>query len=93
MCTLLIFLEFLEKGHEICHFWAIPQFSTGTQTRVVSVPIDRTKVVPVPRKSGIGTHSQNRVGTGIDQSGTGTDASRSPDSCILALLSPVFVHR
>ena len=27
-----------------------------------------------------------------DQSGTGTDASDSPDFCTLALLSPRFVH-
>ena len=26
------------------------------------------------------------------QSGTGTDASRNPDFCTLALLSPKFVH-
>ena len=68
--ALLILVEFLEKGHEICHFWAISQFGTGTQIRVVSVPIDRTKVVPVPRQSGTGTHLQNRVGINTDQSGT-----------------------
>ena len=99
-------MEFLEKRNEICHIWAISQFGTGTQIGVVSVPIDRTKVVPVPRQSGTGTHLQNRVGintdqsgtgtnqsgTGTNQSGTGTDASGSPDCCTLALLSPKFVH-
>ena len=101
--TLLILVEFLEKGHEICHFWAIPQFGIGTQTgvvpvplnktKVVPVPLNKTKVVPVPRQSGIGTHLQNRVGIGTDQRGTGTDAFGSPDCCTLALLSPKFVHR
>ena len=81
------------KGHEISHFWAIPQFSTGTQTGVVPIPIDRTKVVPVPRQSGTDTHLQNRVGIGTDQSGIGTDASSSSDFCTLMLLSPKFVHQ
>ena len=43
------------------------------------------KLVPVPivqRRSGIGTN----------QSGTGTDASSSPDLCTVALLSPIFVY-
>ena len=40
------------------------------------------------RSSGTGTHSQKRVGTGTDQSGTDIDASNSPDFCTLALLSP-----
>ena len=53
-------------------------------------------------QSGTGTHSQKRVGTGTDQSGIGIDtdqsgigidASNSPDFCILALLSPRFIHR
>ena len=86
--ALLILVKFMEKGHEIYHFWAIPQFNTGTQIGVVPVPIGTTKVVLVPRQSVIGTHLQKRVGTGTNQSGTGTDASRNPDSRILALLSP-----
>ena len=45
-------------------------------------------MVPVPKVSGTGTHLQKRAGTGTNQSGTGTDASRSPDFCIHALLSP-----
>ena len=91
--TLFILVEFLEKGHEICHLWAIPQFGTGTQIGMVPIPIYKTKMVPVPRQSGTGTHLQNKVGTGTNQSGTGTDASNSPDCCTLALLSPKFVHR
>ena len=91
--TLLILVEFLEKGHEICHFWAIPKFNTGTQTRVVAVPLDRTKMVTVPRQSGTSTHLQNRVGTGTDQSGTGTNAPGSPNFWIRALISPKFIHR
>ena len=84
-----------EKGvrdGKICHFWAIPQFGTGTQIGVVPVPIGRTKVVPVPRQSGPGTHLPFKVGTSTDQSGTGIDASGSPDYRTLALLSPKFVH-
>ena len=45
-----------------------------------------------PRQSGTGTHSQKRVDTGTDQSGTGTNASSSPDFYTFALLSPRFVH-
>ena len=65
--------------------------------------LGRTRtLVPVPkvgtgthgqRQSGTDTHSQKRVGTGTDQSGTGTDASSSPDFCTLELLSPISVHR
>ena len=44
-------------------------------------PWDRGKVVPVLIKVvPIPTH-QKRVGTGIDQSGTGIDAFSSPDFC------------
>ena len=86
-------VEFLEKGHEIFHFRAIPQFGTGTQTEVVRVPVDKTKVVQVPRQSGTGTHLQNRVGIGADKSGIGIDASSSLDFCTFTLLSPKFVHR
>ena len=43
----------------------------------VLVPMDRDKVVPVPKVSG----------TDTNQSGTNTDASRSPDFYIHALLS------
>ena len=114
MSALLILVEFMEKGHEFCHFWAILHFGTGTQTRVVPVPIDRTKVVPVPRQSdtsttlvsvprqcgtgtnlvpvprqsGIGTIHQKGVRTGTNPSGADTNASSSPDICVLALLSP-----
>ena len=37
---------------------------------------------------GTGTHGQRQSGIGIDQSGTGTDASNSLDFCTIALLSP-----
>ena len=50
-------------------------------------------MVPVPIVSGTGNHLQNRVGTVIDHSGIGTDASSSPNFCTLALLSLIFVHR
>ena len=50
-------------------------------------------MVSVLMVSVTGTHLQNRVGTGTDQSGTGTDASSSLDFCTLALLSPIFVHQ
>ena len=64
------------------------------KTRVlVPVPMDRDQVVPVPVVSGTGTHLQNRVGTSINQSGIGTDASNSLKFWTLALLSPIFVHR
>ena len=63
----------------------------GQSHNLIPVPIDRTKVVPVLRQSGTGTHLQNRVGTGIDQSGTGTNASGGIDFCICALISPEFV--
>ena len=46
--TLLILVEFLEKGHEIYHFWTISHFGTGTQKGVVPVPLNITKMVPVP---------------------------------------------
>ena len=59
----------------------------------VPVPMDRDQVVPVPKVSGTSTHSLYRVGTGTDQSGTGTDAFGSPDFCTFVLLSPRFVHR
>ena len=88
MSTFLILVEFLEKGHEICHLWEIPQVGTGTQIGVVLVPLNRTKVVPVPSQSGIGTNIQNRGGTCIDQSGTGINASCSPDFCIRTLINP-----
>ena len=52
------------------------------------MPIDITKVVPIPRQSGTITIHQKGVGTGTDLSGTGTNASHSPDICVLALLSP-----
>ena len=65
----------------------------GQSHNSVPVPIDRTKVASVPRQSGTGTHLQNRVGTGIDQSGTGTNASGSLDFCICALISPEFILR
>ena len=97
MSTLLFLVEFLEKGHEICHFWAILQVGTDTQIGVVPLPLNKTKVVPVPtcrtkvvpvlRQSGIGTNLQNRVGTGTEQCGTGTNASSSPDNCVLTSLS------
>ena len=64
MSILLILVEFLEKGHEICHFWEISQVGTGTQTGVVPIPLNRTKLVPVPRQSGTGTNMQNQSGTG-----------------------------
>ena len=58
-----------------------PQFRTDTKKGWCRYPLDRGKVVPVP------IH-QKRAGIGIDQSGTSTDASSSPDFCTLALLSP-----
>ena len=61
------------------------QFGTGTKKGWYLYPLDRGKVVPVP------IH-QKRVGTSTDQSGTGIDASSSPDFCTLTLLSPKFVH-
>ena len=60
----------------------------GRTSALVPVPIGHRQVVPVPKVSGTGTHSQKGVGTGIDQSGTGTDASGSPYFFTLALLSP-----
>ena len=62
------------RNGKICHLWA-------KNRALVSVPMDRDKVVSVPKVSGTGTHLQKRVGTG-------TDASGSPDCCTLALLNP-----
>ena len=45
-------------------------------------------MVLVPKVSGAGTHLQKGVGTGTNQSGTGTKASHNLDFCIRALLSP-----
>ena len=56
-------------------------------SKVVLVPLTKTKVVPVPRQSGTGTNFQNMIGTSTNPSGTGTTASDSPDFCIRALLS------
>ena len=50
MSSPLILVEFLERGHEICHFWAILQSGTSTQIGMVPVPICRGKMVPVPIK-------------------------------------------
>ena len=77
---------------KICHFRAKVEYCYRYR-KWVPVPMDRNKVVPVPKVSGIGTHSQKSIGTTTDQSGTGTDAFDSPDFCTLALLSPRFVHR
>ena len=60
----------------------------GKIRALVPAPMDRNKVVPVPKVSGTGTHSQNRVGTGTDQSGTGTDASSSPDLWYACIVKP-----
>ena len=60
------------------NFWAILQVGTGTDSGVVPVPLDKTKMVPVPRQSGTGTTHQNMVGTSTDPSGTGTIASFNP---------------
>ena len=70
-----------------------PQFGTGTKKGWYRYPLDRGKEVRVPIKVVPVPFHQKRVGTGIDQSGIGTDASSSPDFCTLALLSPKFVHR
>ena len=43
--------------------------------------------VPVPRQCCNDTNIQNKVGTGTNQSGTGTIASCCPDFGIYALLS------
>ena len=70
-----------------------PQFDTGIKKEWYRYPLDRGKVVLVPIKVAPAPIHQKRVGTGTDQSGTGTDGSNSPDFCTLALLSPKFVHR
>ena len=93
MNTLLIWWNFWKKGHEICYFWAIPQVGTGTQIGVVPVPLNKTKVVPVPRQSGTGTNLQNRVGTSTDQSGIGTTASYNPDFWYSYIVKLKFTHR
>ena len=84
--------EFLwVRNGKICHFWVEPAHWYRYR-KCVPVPIRQgqsgtgtDQVVPVP------IH-QKGVGTGTNQSGTGTDASSSPDFCTLALLSPKFVH-
>ena len=63
------------------------------QTGVAPVPLDRTKMVPVPRQSGTGTTHQNRVGTGTDPSCTGTIASYSPDFLYSYIFKLKFAHR
>ena len=55
---------------------------TGSESRY-RYPLDKGKVVPVPKVGG----------TSTDQSGAGTDASNSRDFYTFALLSPKFVHR
>ena len=42
----------------------------------------------IQKQNGTSTLFQNRVGTGTDPCGTGTNASNGPDICVLALLSP-----
>ena len=69
-----------------------PQFGTGTKKGWYQYPLDRGEVVPIPIKVVSVPIHQKRVSTGTDQSGTGTNASSSPDFCTLALLSPKFVH-
>ena len=96
MSTLLIWWNFWKKGHEICHLWAIPQVGTGTQTRVVPIPLDITKMVPLPRQSGTDTNLQNWVGTDSNlqnRVGTSTNASGNPDFLYLCIDKPKFVHR
>ena len=56
-------------------------------TKVVPVPLTRTKVVLVRRQSDIGTNFKNMIGTGTNLSGTSTIASYCPDFGIHALLS------
>ena len=63
-------------------------------TKVVPVPLTRTKVVPIQRQSGTSTNFLNMIGigtnpsgTGTNPSGTGTIASCCPDFGIHALLS------
>ena len=68
-------------------FLAIPLVDTGTQTGVVSVPLDRTKTVPIPRQSGTGTTHKKGVGICTEPSGTGTNASNNLVICVLTLLS------
>ena len=80
------------RNGKICHLWAKLAYWYRYQ-KWVPVPMDRDQMVPLPVVSGTGTHLQNRVGTGTDQSGTDTNASSSPDFCTFALLSPIFVHR
>ena len=78
--------------------WQNLPFLGGTRTLVTvsKVGTDTHR----QRQSGTDTHQmvpvpihQKRVGTGTDQSGTGIDASSSPNFCIRALLSPKFVHQ
>ena len=45
-------------------------------------------LVSIPNRGGTGTTHYNRVGTSTDPSGTDTNASSSPDNCVLTLLSP-----
>ena len=79
--------EFLwVRNDKICHFWE----KTAHWYRYL---LDRGKVVSVPIKVVPVSIYQKRVGTSTNQSGTGIDASSSPDFCTLALLSPKFVHR
>ena len=73
------------------------QFGTGTTTGTkkewYQYPLDRGKVVSLLIKVAPVPIHQKRAGTDTNQSGTGTDASSSPDFYTLALLSPKFVHR
>ena len=67
-------------------FWAIPQVGTGTQTGVVPVPLNKTKVVPILRQSGTGTNMKNRVGIG-------TTASYSPNFWYSYIVKLKFARR
>ena len=80
------------RNGKICHLWAELAIQYQYQKGGYRYPLDRGKEVSVPIKVVPIPIHQQRIGTGIDQSGTGTNASSNPDFCTLALLSPIFVH-
>ena len=91
--TFFILLEFLEKEHKICHFWAGSCVGTGTKQGWYRYHLYRGKMVSVPRHSGTGIAHQNRVGTDTDPSGTGTTASCSVAFCNFYIVKLKFIHR
>ena len=73
-------------------FWAEPSSGTGTKSWY-QYPLCRGEMVPVPIVSGTGTHLQNNIGTGTNQSGSSIDPPATLFLYSFALLSPGFIHR